>query len=85
MTPPVRRCLRRQSIGSIRSRALRVGAAAGYAAIASLTRLALLAAGPFLVVALRASVRKRGFWERGLARAWHRKAHLHPSPPSMHM
>lgn len=63
----------RQSIGSIRSRALRVAAAAGYAAVASLTRLGLLAAGPLIVVALRGSVRNRRFWERGLGRAWHRK------------
>mmetsp|Transcript_4384 Transcript_4384/g.12656 ORF Transcript_4384/g.12656 Transcript_4384/m.12656 type:complete len:464 (+) Transcript_4384:335-1726(+) len=67
-----------QSIGSIRSRVVRVVAAVGFAAVASLTRLALLAAGPLLVVALRGSVRNRRFWESGLSRAWYRKDGVTP-------
>lgn len=63
----------RQNIGSLRSTTLRVAAACGYALVSSGTRLALLAATPVLVLALRGSVRSRAFWERGLARAWHRK------------
>ncbi len=64
---------RRQVIGSSRNTLLRLAAAASYALVASLARGALLLLTPLLVVALRGSVRSRAFWERGLARAWHRK------------
>lgn len=60
-------------VGAVRTRVARVAIALLYATLATLTRAAIMLATPLLVVILRCVVRSRGFWERGLARAWHRK------------
>jgi len=64
---------RRQRIGRTRSTALRLLAALGFGIVSSLTRVAILAARPLIVLALRQLVRNRTFWERGLRGAWSRK------------
>ena len=65
--------LHRQRIGRTRSTALRLLVALGYGVVSSLTRLAILAARPLIVLLLRQLVRNRSFWERGLRGAWSRK------------
>lgn len=52
---------------------MRLLAALGYGIVSSLTRLAILAARPLIVLLLRQLVRNRTFWERGLRGAWSRK------------
>ncbi len=52
---------------------LRLLVALGYGVVSSLTRLAILAARPLIVLLLRQLVRNRSFWERGLRGAWVRK------------
>ena len=55
---------------------LRLLVALGYGVVSSLTRLAILAARPLIVLLLRQLVRNRSFWERGLRGAWVRKVCL---------
>ena len=64
---------RRQRIGRTRNTAVRLLAALCYGVVSSLTRVAILAARPLIVLALRQLVRNRTFWERGLRGAWSRK------------
>ena len=70
----------RQRIGRTRNTALRLLAALGYGVVSSATRVAILAARPLIVLALRQLVRNRTFWERGLRGAWSRKVR-HMSQP----
>jgi hypothetical protein len=68
----------RHRIGGIRLSMLRLAAALGYALVSTLTQGAIALARPLLIAALRALVRSRAFWERGLANAW---ADQVPPPP----
>ena len=52
--------------------------AAVKAAAISALRAALWLAQPLLVLVLRAVVRNRAFWERGLSSAWHQKGGVTP-------
>ena len=52
--------------------------AAVKAAAISALRAALWLAQPLLVLVLRAVVRNRAFWERGLSSAWHQKSGVSP-------
>ena len=70
----------RQRIGSIHNTAARLLVALGYGVVSSLTRLAILAARPLIVLLLRQLVRNRSFWERGLRGAWVRKVRSLQSP-----
>ena len=71
-------CCRRVKPAGTLQRISAVLSAAVKAAAISVLRAALWLAQPLLVLVLRAVVRNRAFWERGLSSAWHRKGGVTP-------